>query len=348
MLFDYIVMSCCSRFKDGRSISAVYHLLKGKRSIQTVQDSHLYQLNRFYGIYPMLQKQDFDKHIHKLADGNLLALYNDNTAKTTARGENWLHEHQEHVPINYFNGMDYYQKAPVFLERLLLLIQTMTNSRKNNFHFIPVIDKSVATNWVKKQYQQLYQNQAVFLNQLHEELYQLLKNYSDMEANIFVDSLTGYNHYGMSRFQIAELYGLNQLDIPLIKTAIIHRMLTIISRNTAVYPLFTRFLQDLPQEAGITNSAGKTKGLLNKQYSAEEIAEMRHLKLNTIYDHMVEIALYDENFPLETYVTADEQKEILAAAKKISSFKLKAIKQEVSEAISYFQIRLVLAVEKIS
>ncbi|HLR63187.1 MAG TPA: helix-turn-helix domain-containing protein [Lentibacillus sp.] len=348
MLFDYIIMSCCSRFKDGRSISAVYHLLKGKRSIQTVQDSHIYQLNRFYGIYPSLQKRDFEEHIHQLADEDMLLLNNTNAAMTTVRGENWLREQKKHVPVNYFNGMEYYQKASIFLERLLLLIQTMTNSKKNNFHFIPVVDKRIATNWVKRQYYQTHRFQANFLNQLYEELYQLLKCFSEMEANIFVDSLTGYNHYGMSSFQIADHYEMKQLDVPLVRTAIVHHMLTIISRNTAAYPLFTRFLQDLPQEMRITSSAGKTKELLDRHYSAEDIAIMRQLKLNTIYDHVVEIALYDENFPIEAYVTAGEQAEIKGAVKNISSFKLKAIKQEVNETISYFQIRLVLAVEKIS
>src|SRR5699024_4996826 len=183
LLFDYIIMSCCSRFKDGRSISAVYHLLKGKRSIQTVQDSHIYQLNRFYGIYPSLQKRDFEEHIHQLADEDMLLLNNTNAAMTTVRGENWLREQKKHVPVNYFNGMEYYQKASIFLERLLLLIQTMTNSKKNNFHFIPVVDKRIATNWVKRQYYQTHRFQANFLNQLYEELYQLLKCFSEMERS---------------------------------------------------------------------------------------------------------------------------------------------------------------------
>ncbi|HLS08602.1 helix-turn-helix domain-containing protein [Lentibacillus sp.] len=348
MLFDYIVISCCSRFREGRSISAIYHLLKGRRSIQTVQDAHIYQLKHFYGIYPGLQKQHFDKQIHKLVEDNRLVLNNDLTAVLTDFGQNWLHKHRGNVTVQYFNGMDYYQKATVFWERLLLLIQTMTNSIKHHFHFIPVIDKPIITSWVRKQYHQLRPHQTVFLNRLYGELHHLLQCFSGMEANIFVDSLTGYHHYGMSSFQIAYHYRLKQIDVPLAKTAMVHRMLFIIGQNEATYPLLANFLRELPHESRITNSASKTKELLEKQYSAEEIAEARHLKLNTIYDHMVEIALYDDCFPLETYVLPDEQAEIMAAARKTSSYKLKDIKQEVSETISYFQIRLVLAVKKIS
>ncbi|SFA73294.1 Uncharacterized protein YpbB [Lentibacillus halodurans] len=348
MLFNYIVISCCSRFEEERSISAIYHLLKGKRSIQTVQDSHTYQLNHFYGIYPSLHKQDFDEQIHELIQRNLIVLNNDNAASPTEMGDNWIRKQEGNVSAQHFNGMAYYKKAAVFWERLLLLIQTMTNSKKNHFHFIPVIDKPPITDWVKGQYHQWRNHQTVFLNQLYKELYEILQHFSEMEARIFVDSLTGYKHFGMSSFQLADHYGLKQIDIPLVKTAITHHMLSLINQHPKTYPLFARFLTALPQEARITNSASKTKEFLDMQYTAEEIAVKRHLKLNTIYDHLIEIALYDESFPLEHYVNPDDHAEILAAINNTSSYKLKDIKQEISETISYFQIRLVLAAGKIS
>ncbi|QKY69225.1 helix-turn-helix domain-containing protein [Lentibacillus sp. CBA3610] len=346
MLLDYIIISCCSKFREGRSISAVYHLLKGKRSIQTVQDSHIYDLKHFYGIYQTLHKQDFDEYIQKLFKHNLLVLKGDNVVLPTDRGMNWINEPAENVPVRYFNGMEYNRKAPVFWERLLLSVQTMTNSRSNSFNFIPVIDKPDVMAWVKSYYRQWRNHQTAFLSQLYSELSQLLQLFWEKEASLFVDSLTGYKHYGMSSFQLAEHYGLRQIDIPLIRTAIIHRMLAIITQDTAAYPLFAQFLRDLPEEAKLTNSANKTKKFLERNYSAEDIAAIRHLKLNTIYDHMVEIALYDESFPLGQYVTSTEQEEIRTAINSTKSYKLKEIKHEISETISYFQIRLVLATEK--
>lgn len=346
MLFNYIIITCCSKFRGDRSISAIYHLLKGKRSIQTVQDSHIYDLKHFYGVYQTLHKQDFDEQILNLVKNNWLKPMEDNKALPTDKGHNWINQHGKNVSANYFNGMEYYRKVPVFWERLLLTIQTMTNSRNNHFTFIPVSDNPVITGWVKKQYHQWSSHETAFLNQLYSELSQLLHLFWEKEANIFVDTLTGYNHYGMSTFQLAEHYDLGQIDIPLIKTAIFHRMLAIINQNSKTYPLFAQFLQDLPEETKLTKSANKTRELLDRQYSAEDIASIRRLKLNTIYDHMVEMALYDVLFPLEQYVTLDEQAEIRTAINKTTSYKLKDIKQEVNETISYFQIRLVLAAEK--
>ncbi|ALX47981.1 helix-turn-helix domain-containing protein [Lentibacillus amyloliquefaciens] len=348
MLFNYIILSCCSKFRGDRSTSAVFHLLKGKRSIQTVQDAHIYELNHFYGIYPTLLKQDFDARIHHLIKNDTLLLSQENTAIPTSKGNSWLKQHAGNIPDHYFNGMEYCRHAPVFWERLILMIQTMTNSKQHYFNFIPVIDKTAVTEWVKKQYHLWKNNKSSFLNQLYGELFQLLEHFHKKEANIFVDSLTGYNHYGMSSFQLAERYGLEKVDVPLIRTSLIHRMLMLISQNESMNPLFMQFLQDLPDEAKLTNSANKTKNFMDRGYAAEDIAAIRRLKLNTIYDHMVEIALYDTFFPLGQYVNPDEQDEIRTAIKKTNSYKLKDIKQNADETISYFQIRLVLATDKIT
>ncbi|SFD50996.1 Uncharacterized protein YpbB [Lentibacillus persicus] len=348
MLFNYIILSCCTKFQEDRSTSAVFHLLKGKRSIQTVQDAHIYELNHFYGIYPTLSKHDFEVHVQQLIKNNDLALKGDNTAIVTRKGENWINQEAINVSGCYFHGMEYSRYAPVFWQRLLLMIQTMTNSKRHHFNFIPVIDKTEITDWVRKQYRLWKYDTSLFLNKLYSELFHLLNQFDTTEASIFVDSLTGYNHYGMSSFQIAERYGLEQVDVPLIRTSTIHRMLMLISQNEQHTPLLKHFLQDLTHEAKVTNSANKTKQFMAKGYSAENIASIRQLKLNTIYDHMVEIALYDKAFPLGHYVTPDIQAQIRAAIAAADSYKLKDIKQHVSASISYFQIRLVLATDKIT
>lgn len=125
-------------------------------------------------------------------------------------------------------------------------------------------------------------------------------------------------------------------------------MLFTIEQDPNKYPSLTRIKNDLPEYTKTTKSATKTRELLNRQYTAEEIAVMRNLKLNTIYDHLVEIALYDEQFPLEKYINDQDQQEILSVVNRLKSYKLKDIRQEISKEISYFQIRLVLAVENIT
>lgn len=348
MLFDCIVITCCSHFRDGRSVSAIYHLLKGKKSIQTVQDAHIYKLDNFYGIYKSLRKQKFDERIDKLISKGFIQLNDNSSTIPTASGYELLSKNANSSSLYYFNGIKYCNSATIFFERLTLLIQTLTNSSNNNLNFIPVVDKPVVTDWVKKQYYEIKQDQNSFLQKFYDELFDLLNRFTEHEASMFVDSLTGFRHYGMSSFQLADNYNLNLIDVPLALTGIIHYMLFMIEQDPNKYPSLTRIKNELPEYSKTTQSATKTRELLNRQYTAEEIAVMRNLKLNTIYDHLVEIALYDEQFPLEKYINDQDQQEILSVVNRLKSYKLKDIRQEISKEISYFQIRLVLAVENIT
>ncbi|MBP1949533.1 helix-turn-helix domain-containing protein [Virgibacillus litoralis] len=349
MLLDRIVITCCSQLKTGRSVSAIYHLLKGKKSIQTVQDAHIYKLDNFYGIYKSLKKQNFDGKIDKLTSAGLIQHNGNSSVIPTTLGYEWLQKNANSIPLYYFNGMKYSSSATIFFERLVLLIQTITNSSNNNLNFIPVVDdKPVVTGWVKKQYYVIKQDQNYFLQSFYDELYDLLKCFQDQEASMFVDSLTGFKHYGMSSYQLANNYNLNLIDVPLALTGIIHHMLFTIEQDSRKYPLLSRIKNELPEYSNTTKSATKTRELLNCHYTAEEISIIRNLKLNTIYDHIVEIALYDERFPLDNYIDEQGQQEVLNVINRLKSYKLKDIKQEINKEISYFQIRLVLAVENIT
>nr|WP_253286704.1 helix-turn-helix domain-containing protein [Virgibacillus sp. MSJ-26] len=85
-----------------------------------------------------------------------------------------------------------------------------------------------------------------------------------------------------------------------------------------------------------------TYNLLNAGFSPEEIKVRRNLKLNTIYDHIVEISLFDKAFNIDDYVSESVINEIKMAVSNTDSYKLKDIKEKVSDEISFFQIRLVL------
>src|SRR5699024_5363514 len=85
-----------------------------------------------------------------------------------------------------------------------------------------------------------------------------------------------------------------------------------------------------------------THRLVKQGLQPDQIATNRQLQITTIYDHIVEIALHDEQFPLESFVSNEKQREVYEAVNRLNSFKLKDIKEVVSEGISYFHIRLTL------
>ena len=55
-IFDAIVLDILSSMKGERSPSAVYHLLKGKRSSQTIQDAGLFAVSKYFGFCSALSR----------------------------------------------------------------------------------------------------------------------------------------------------------------------------------------------------------------------------------------------------------------------------------------------------
>lgn len=344
LLLKGIILKCNSHIKKERSIGSIYYLLTGKRSIQTVQDAHMYELDRYYGIFKNLNKSTFDKVIGELVELQLLKHPSGttSTSEPTMKGIKWLKENEHYFPFRYFNGMAYNEIDTIFLERLLLLLQVMTNSKMRHTSYIPVIDRPSIRRWIKLFYKKEKLQIDVRLEEIYRELSFILARFPDVEAEMFVDRLTGYKHYGMNIQQLANHYKSTVDSVHVLLVGMTHHMLDIIKQNIDQFPLLSQIIVDLQTNGFITQSAKHTYNLINKGYSIDKIAQLRSLKTNTIYDHIVEISLYDSNFSVDLYVSKEHQHEILKAAQQTKTTKLKRIKDIVSEDISYFQIRLAL------
>ena len=74
MLFQQILLTILSTFQNERTISAAYHLLKGKRSGQTIQDVGLFKLYQFFGLLPKLSRKKFEEQLDLLFAKNMIVL----------------------------------------------------------------------------------------------------------------------------------------------------------------------------------------------------------------------------------------------------------------------------------
>jgi len=344
LLFDFILLVHFRHINGERSEAAIYHILKGKQSIQTVQDIHIFHLDKFYGAARFLNRDQFYKRIEKLRrDGKLQKQKINDHYAVTQLGKSWLEKNLAKLPINYFNGYKYDRITDVFYDRLLLLIQSLTNSRMGNLSFIPVISNRSAELWVKKFYARTRDSRQDVLSVLYKELLQLLSSCSQLEAEIFVDRLTGYRKYGLSIDQLASEYEREKEDINLMLTGIIHHFLSMAENKPAQFPLMTHLIKDVRNTSKLSHSASITRDFLDKEHSISYIARRRDLKENTIYDHIVEIAYMDDQFPVTNYVSKNKQDTIIRTIRQAETHRLREIKELLGDDFSYFEIRLVLA-----
>lgn len=346
MLLEQIIMRCFSNIRAERSSAAIYHLITGKRSVQTIQDARLFCIEDFYRIHRKLTKDSFKNTVKQLIQQNLLetidnALRDDHYVVTT-KGEQWITENNDYK-IYYFKGSLYSPYDQIFLSRLYLSIQTFSNTARDHYNFIPIIDEKNCEHWVKQLYKIVRGKEKVYLEKLYNEVEPLLGQFKVQDAELFVERLTAYFHYGKSIDQLATSYTMNYDDVLLSIHAIAHKIIDDINRDPKKYPILSYYIKEEMLEVTLSKSATRTYQLLKANRTIEEIAVRRQLKINTVYDHIVEIALNDQSFLIEPYIKNDQIIEIKAALQKVNGYKLKMIKDYVNENITFFQIRLVIA-----
>src|SRR5699024_12009139 len=112
------------------------------------------------------------------------------------------------------------------------------------------------------------------------------------------------------------------------------------SEHHKEYKTLYLLIEDLITKSHLTISASKTYELFNQNKNLQEIAQIRDLKLNTIYDDVIEIALYDSDFDIRRFVSLHISNEIINYVEINKTYKLKNIKNNINKEISYIHIFL--------
>lgn len=340
---EVIVLYCLQRIKGERTIYSVLHILNGKKSAQTIQDIHIFELMPFFQTCPNLSRAEFDRIISALKE-----------QKWTAAGKTFQHydinPKQEdefarlliEYPIpTHLNGWKYHRIAVGFWERLALSVQVASHLSKGDNRYMPIQRNIVVQAWMK----QALQNYAGDRQSLNEQLYQELADCLDDEAVLpeyLVCRLTGSEHIGLTPEQAAANLGIDRSYYELYFLSLLHFMLKKILSAKEKFPFLRQMVMDDNTAYILTNSTKATYEYIQKGLSLDEISTMRRLKMSTIEDHIAELVLNIPDFSIEEYVSLDKIAKIKKIAEVTASKSLKQIKQQLPE-VSYFEIRIVLA-----
>ncbi|MFB6465968.1 helix-turn-helix domain-containing protein [Cytobacillus sp. Hz8] len=341
--FEIIVLYCLEKIKSERTIYSIFHLLKGKKSAQTIQDSHMYQLTSFFQLYPYVTRNRFDEAIRSLLSAGYLEELNDQYFILTDKGREQLHKNLKIYPIpKYLNGWKFHPQTDIFWKRLSLLVQVCSNLNHHHTQYMPVQKDKDIQLWLKKFIHHATLKKTEMAKCLYQELMLLLQDSKNILPSAFVIRLSGFEAFGLTATQASERLQLDGYYYEAQFTNVIHYMLERMQLKPTEIPFLCKIIEDIPMKEPLTKSTKRTFALIQKGYKIDEIALMRNLKRNTIEDHLVELAINLKDFDIHPYVNVEKQKKIMNAAKKASSRQLKQIRQFAQET-SYFEIRLVLA-----
>ncbi|WML45150.1 helix-turn-helix domain-containing protein [Neobacillus sp. PS3-40] len=340
---EYIILFCLKKLNGERTIYSIYHLLKGKKSSQTIQDAHLFGLIRFFRIYEPLTRETLEEVIQNALEHKWISPCEGQRFLLTNLGEEKINLFREnHTDPIYINGWQFNSVAQQFWERLTMLIQVVSNLVFQETHYIPIQKNKTVHIWLKSFLKNNQLDRILLGKTIFSELLDCLEDTNEFDPSVIIFRLTGYKRIGLTSLQTAEKLGMEFSSYHIAFQNVLHYLIQQVKTDINRYPVLSFLLVDIKENSLLTNSSQITFDLVQKGCSIEEIAKRRHLKTSTIEDHIVEIALKIEEFSIDPFIDYGIQKKIISVARKSATKQLKLIRSSVDSA-NYFEIRLVLA-----
>lgn len=336
---ENILLYCVRQLNGERTIYSIYHLLNGKKSSQTLQDAHLFSLQKYFRILEPLAREVFDEIFNSLIERKLVAPIGEQKFHITALGRDYLINQPQ---PSYMNGWAYQQNATLVWERLSLLTQVASNITFQETKYIPIQKNIDVHNWLKNFLSYSSIPKQKLGEVLFSELVDCLEQARDINPAILVFRLTGYQQIGLTSAQTAKMLNVDSIQYHLEFINILHFLIQTVEEKPSHFSVLSSLLVNLEQRDSLTLSSRKTWTLLKQGFSLDEIASFRNLKISTIEDHLVEFALNVKDFSINMFVEEEVQEKIIEISRKEATRQLKVIRNSLKTA-SYFQIRLVLA-----
>lgn len=338
LILQQILLKIFSQLNNDRTISAAYHLLRGKRSGQTIQDVGIFKLHEFFCLLPKLSRKIFDIEVARMIEEGFLIVNDDNGHYSmTAKG---LEKGIEDVPCIFY-GWNFRGNEHIFFGRLSLVIQALSYQSSNTKQFIPIqrdeqIQHFARAFLLQNKYQAGHLQQELF-REITESIEKL--PITILQKELLINRLTGNNMPGFTWQQLAFDANMSEMDVQLLYISALHNWLLEIPNN---YTYLGRIAENIQVDIVLTGSAYQTAEFFKQGHSITEIASLRRLKQSTIEDHIVEYAMSEPKFPFENFVSLVDQKRVFEVIEKNSTRRLKVLHEKLPH-LTYFQLRLVMA-----
>ncbi|WP_215141527.1 helix-turn-helix domain-containing protein [Exiguobacterium qingdaonense] len=328
-LADGVLLLAIKRLNGERSERSLYHVLNGKRSATTLQDAFFYEMEPVFGQFPQTTYL-YEAMLKRFEKRGWL---NRKDFTLTEAGEMLASPEAVEQLMNRLGGerRDYNLTT---WKRLSLFVQTFM-SREHDRTFYPVQADRPAEQWVK-QLLRFDRDWKELMRTFHQEIERALERIGDPYASAVVYRFTGAFETGLTYEQIAKLLNVDAETARLYFLAGWNELLIVLPDEAKL----RGFTYGLSTER-MTFSARESYDLFLKGYTFEQVQAKRRLRTSTIEDHVVEMAMYLDVFPLDQFVPMEDVATI-EQLRHPSSWALKPIFEKMGR-VSYFQIRLVFA-----
>ncbi|OKL38012.1 hypothetical protein BLL40_00890 [Domibacillus mangrovi] len=340
---EAVIVNAIKAVEGERTSSSVYHLLKGKKSAQTIQDAHLYRLTKWFHTAPFLTLSSFETMMNGLIKKAYITGDLQRPFVTQEGVEKMNRLFQQTGSFNELSGWHFSGAASVFFSRMQLLVQVASHLAYSDSSYYPVTRDDRILEWVKRYLTYMPCSKKELSPRLYGELDCLFQQLQERPECIVI-RFSGHKQTGKTIAQAAERLEMEETEYWFRFLHALHSMIKHITESGPRTPLLQAVLMDIHDPLTLTISARQTADYLKKTMTIDQIAASRRLKKATIEDHIVELALNDPSFSIRPFIEEEKEAAVIEAARRVSNRQLKPLKEKLPDH-SYFQIRLVLAKE---
>lgn len=344
-----LLLYMTEKINGERTLAGCYHILTGKKSAQAIQDASLFGFSAWFGLFPEWKRSSFENIVSDFVVCGQLKWKNDSyilSLQEKGKLNKELESYQffkrafllQHTSITV-------QEILIFSKKFHLLSQVLSHFLHDNKNYYPTITDIDIQLGLKQCWKSIKDKQG-FAKSFVTEMYSFLEQLEDdLLSAMLLDRLSGHQVNGRTFQQMAKSYGIPEAILRIYYFQSMGCLLhSIREQHSSVLKELVTNEHSISSK--LTLSAQSTYQLLEKGVQVEEIGRIRNLKISTIEDHIMEIALHSPNFDVSPFISEEVLEEVLQLSKQMETKKLRRLKEKLNDHVSYFQIRLALVLDK--
>lgn len=315
--------------------ATLYHILVGKRTASILFKAHIYHAIPFFSVFPNLNRSQYDNMVREFIEKDWIKASENNEEYylcKKAKEELDLYFSKHFYPKN-INQLLNGQVTKEFWKKILFSTQVLSELRYQNNHYLPIEKEWKTQLWLKNWLKNSSLERQELGSSFGKEWIQLLKEFRSFDAEILVAQLTGHKKNGKTSTQLAVKYGLDQMELTFLVQNTISQLLNKVVSEKETFPLFYLIYQECKGDrySSLSLSARSTAYYLEKGYSIEKIALERRLKVNTISEHIIELAIIFPNFDVSNFIPKEDYQRLCALFSENEEITYEDLKKEMPQ-----------------
>lgn len=329
------ILSCFSHQRTVRS-TTLYHFLSGKKTSSILTYGFLNGILPYFNLFPNLEQREFEDNINFLLENNYLVQETIPLVTITEKG---LVECRD-FNCKYLDGLSFYKIDYQFWIQLVLLTQVVSEKRYRNSKYI-ASDANMYHQHLLKQWISVQSND--WLDRFMAEWMELLTLLGKDESYLLSSQLVGHNTPGLTKKQVAEQLIQSEFEIEIRFKNAVHQLIYLIDIHSETFPVFFSLYSYELKCLGNDTVQETFHLYFQKGYDYDQIARQRHLKLSTIYDHLIESVIQLDVSQLKLIIERHQLTELLGQLSskypKIRAWTFKDC-QLMMSSLNYYEFRL--------